>query len=184
MSQSKSARRAKPVSRGAKSSGGANETRGNSIGVAPNADRRCVSSELCAAARVMTTCLPARGDAPGSGTRAAHFFENGLSTRFDQEPRHLLAEFGRLFGGTGGALLNVLRAVDGADASVEDEFRAFDACPRAERNLAATLKRCEQGAFSDDRSARFGVVELGEEVGGFVVMEAGFNRDGALSYGG
>src|SRR5690348_9053493 len=96
----------------------------------------------------------------------------------------MFAERAGLIERSGGALLDVLLAVDAAHASFEDEFVAFDAGPGAERNLAAAFESGEQRAFGDDRAARFGVVEFLEGDGGFGVVGATFDSDGALADGG
>src|SRR6202035_548615 len=86
--------------------------------------------------------------------------------------------------GRGGSTLpEVLRAVDGADASFEDEFVVLGASPGADGNLAATLQRGEKGALGDDGGARFGIVERAENFRGFVVREAAFGSDSALTDG-
>ena len=59
-------------------------------------------------------------DAAGSATLTAHFFEDVLGAGVDQEFRHSLAERAGLIGRCAGALLDVLVAVDGADAGVKD----------------------------------------------------------------
>jgi hypothetical protein len=81
-------------------------------------------------------------------------------------------------------LLNELRAVHGADTSVENEFIALDARPTTHRDLAAPLKSGEQGAFGDDRGAGGGVIEHGKNVACFGIRESGFDADGALTDGG
>jgi hypothetical protein len=70
---------------------------------------------------------------------AAYLFEDGLRAGFPEKARDVFAEGSGLVAWGRGALADVLRAVDGAHASFEDEFPALGACPRAERNLAAAL---------------------------------------------
>ena len=95
----------------------------------------------------------------------------------------MFAESAGLIGRSGGALLYVLRAVNAADTGFEDEFVAFEACPRADRNLATAFKRAEKRAFGDDGAACFGIVELFNGGGGFGVIGAAFDADGALADG-
>ena len=102
----------------------------------------------------------------------------------DEEAAHVFAESASLIERGGGALLDVLRAVDATDTGFEDEFVAFDARPGAERNLAAAFERGEQRAFGDDGAARFDVVEFLERDGSFGVVGAAFDADGALADGG
>src|ERR1700730_8988083 len=139
------------------------------MGIAPELESFSKSSELCRAARVMTMRFPASGDCEVSATLGPDCFEDGLRAGLEEEARDVFAESGGLLGRRGGALADILRAVDGADAGFEDEFAALGAGPGAERNLAAALQRGEQGALGDDSGARFGVVERGEDFGGFVV---------------
>src|ERR1700751_3241926 len=95
-------------------------------------------SELCRAARVMTMRLPARDDwrnddsgAEGSATLATHIFQDVLRAGFDKQVGHAFAKGAGLLGRCGGALLNVLKSVDGAHAGVEDQFVILDARPSA-----------------------------------------------------
>ena len=87
--------------------------------------------------------LPASGDGDASATLASHGFEDGLRAGLEEETSDVFAEGGGLVGRCGGALSDVLRAVDGADAGFEDKFAALGSCPRAERNLTAALQRGE-----------------------------------------
>jgi len=122
----------------------------------------------------MTMRLPASGEAgvdeaEGSATLAAHFFKNVLGTGVDEEPGHAFSEGASLIGWSGVALLDVLEAVDGADAGVEDELVALHAGPSAEWYLAAALENGEERAFGDDGGAGFGVVEFFERSERFIV---------------
>ena len=87
----------------------------------------------------MRILLPASGDGDASATLASHCFQDGLRAGFEKEASYVFAKRGGLVRGGGGALADVLRAIDRADTGFEDEFAAFGACPSSERNLAATL---------------------------------------------
>src|SRR5262250_259245 len=106
----------------------------------------------------MTTRLPANGDARISPTLAARFLKDTLRASVDEKPGHTLAEIASLIGGSRGALLDVLHAVDRADARFQNEFAALDTGPCAERHLATTLQRGQQVTLGHDGSARFGVI--------------------------
>src|SRR5579863_8832665 len=165
--QSNSCQRRRAASSGAKFSGVEKATSGSEIGMAPRRSSLVTRSELCSTARVMTMRWPKSGDASlrgaaGSATLAAHFLEDRLGAGVNEETAHVFAEGTGLIERSCGTLLNVLRAIDAANAGFEDEFVAFDARPGAERNLAAAFEGTEQRAFGDDRAARFGVVEFFE----------------------
>src|SRR6266446_253433 len=96
----------------------------------------------------------------------------------------MLAKSGGLCGSCGGALPDILRTVDRADAGFEDEFAALGARPGTERHLAATLQRGEQGAFGDDGGAGFSIVQSAEDFGGFGIGQAAFGGDCSLTHGG
>jgi hypothetical protein len=74
---------------------------------------------------------PARGEAEDSAKLASYCFEDGLGTGFEEEAGDVFAESGSLVGRGGGALADILGAVDGADAGFEEEFAALGARPRA-----------------------------------------------------
>src|SRR6267378_4436891 len=112
---------------------------------------------------------PARGEAEASAKLTSDCFENGLGAGFEEETRDVFAKSGGLVWRCGGALADILRAVDGADTGFENKFAALDARPGAERNLAAAFQRGEQSAFSDYGGARFRIIESAEDIGGFVV---------------
>src|SRR6267143_2315661 len=117
--------------------------RGSRMGMAPWPESLSKSSELCSVARVMTMRFPARGDAKGSAKLTSYCFEDGLGAGFEEEAGDVFAKSGGLVWRCGGALADILRAVDGADAGFENKFAALDARPGAERNLAAALQRGE-----------------------------------------
>src|SRR5271157_703941 len=167
-----------------KSSGGANATMRNRIGWAPRSRNAASRDWLCSAARVITTRLPKRALAEDSATGTLHLFQNVAGAAFDQQLGHVLAELRGLIRWSRGPLSNILYAIHGADHRIHHEFAAFDARPRAEGHLATTLQSGKQGAFSDDGSARFGVIELAENVRGFRVVHASFDGDSALSHRG
>ena len=79
----------------------------------------------------MRMLRPARGDGEGSAKLATDCFEDGLGAGFEEEARDVFAESGGLVGRGGGALADILRAVDGADAGFQDEFAALGAGPSA-----------------------------------------------------
>ena len=83
--------------------------------------------------------LPARGDGNASTTLASHCFQDGLRAGLEEKASDVFAESGGLLGRRSSALPDILRAIDGTDAGLEDEFAAFCARPSAEGNLAATL---------------------------------------------
>src|SRR6267154_731828 len=132
----------------------------------------------------MTMRFPARGDTEGSAKLTSDCFEDGLGAGFEEEAGDVFAESGGLVWRCGGALADILRAVDGADAGFENKFAALDTRPGAERNLAAAFQRGEQSAFGDYGGARFRIIESAEDIGGFVVGEAAFRGDCALAHGG
>src|SRR5580704_14097599 len=121
--QSNSCQRRRAASSGAKFSGVENATSGKEIGIAPRRSSLVTRSELCSTARVMTMRWPKRADEPApalvrevrSATLAAHFLKDGLGARVDQEAAHVFAECASFSWRRGGALLDVLRAVDAAD---------------------------------------------------------------------
>ena len=82
---------------------------------------------------------PASGDSEGSAKLATHGFQNGLRAGFEEQAGDMFAEGGGLIGRGGGALADVLGAVDRADAGFENEFTALRAGPGTEGNLAAAL---------------------------------------------
>ena len=90
---------------------------------------------------------------------APDFFEDGLRAGLQEQASDVFAKSGGLIGRCGGALADILRAVDGADAGFEDEFAALGARPGTEGNLAAALQCGEQSTLGDDGGARFGVAE-------------------------
>src|ERR1700682_689276 len=112
---------------------------GWSMGLAPRASSSRTRDSVCSEARVMRIFLPASGDAEASAKLASDRFEDGLRAGFEEQAGDVLAESGGLVGRSGGALANILRAVDGADTGIEDEFVAFGAGPGAEGNLTAAL---------------------------------------------
>ena len=79
----------------------------------------------------MRMLRPARGEAEASAKLASYCFENGLGAGFEEEARNVFAESGGLVWRCCGALADILRAVDGADAGFEDEFPALGARPGA-----------------------------------------------------
>src|SRR4029077_1697371 len=105
---------------------------GWSTGLAPRASNSRTSDSVCSDARVMRIFLPARGDAEASTMLAPDFFEDGLRACLEEETRDVFAESGGLLGRGRGALADILRTVDRADAGVEDEFAAFLARPGTE----------------------------------------------------
>src|SRR6266404_9794467 len=117
------------------------------MGIAPEPESFSASSELCIAARVMTTRFPNSGDVPRSATLAAHFFQNRLRAGVKQQSGHVLAKSRGLIGSCRRALPNILHAVDRTHARFENEFTAFRARPCAQRHLAAALQRGEQRAL-------------------------------------
>src|SRR5712692_5946590 len=129
----------------------------------------------------MRMSLPARGDAEDSTTLSSYFFEDGLRAGFDEQAGHVLAESDGLVGRRRSALLDVLRAVDGADASFENKLSTLSARPGAEGNLAATLQRGEERALGNDGGTGLSIVQSAEDVGGFVVGEAAFSGNGTLA---
>src|SRR6266849_4392551 len=88
----------------------------------------------------MRIFLPASGDAEASTMLAPDFFEDGLRAGLKEQASDVFAESGGLLGRCGGALADILSAVDGTDAGFEDEFTAFRARPGAEGHLAAALR--------------------------------------------
>ncbi len=104
-----------------------------------------------------------------------------MGASFEKETAHTFAEGASLGGRGAGALLDVLRAVDAANAGFEDEFVAFHARPCAERNLAAAFERAEETTLGDDGAAGFGVVELFDGGGGIGVVGAALDADCALT---
>src|SRR2546423_12276464 len=108
MTQSNFFHLANSASSKAKFSGGANETRGSKTGMAPRAVSVSYSSELCKAARVITTRLPVKDDRRISATLTAHFLKNTLRARVDQQTSQVLAQSGSLLRRRGGALLHIL----------------------------------------------------------------------------
>src|ERR1700741_1937418 len=120
------------------------------MGIAPDSESFSKSSELCRAARVITMRFPASGEAEASATLTGDLFEDGLGAGFEEKTGDVFAKGGGLIGRCGGALADVLRTVDGADAGVEDKFAALGARPGAERNLTAALHGGEQSALGDD----------------------------------
>src|SRR5713101_2424864 len=168
------------ASRGAKSSGGAKLINGRRMGVAPRACRLLQSDSHCSAARVTTTRLPVSDEEVRLLTLPSDFFENIPGARLDQEPSHVLTKLRGLIRRRGGALLDVLHAIDGADTGFEDKFTAFDARPSTERHLAASVKRSKKSALANDGSARFRVVQYCESVGHLRIFQASLNDDGAL----
>jgi len=62
---------------------------------------------------------------------APDFFEDGLRAGLEEQASDVFAESGGLLGRCGGALADILSAVDGADAGFEDEFAALGTGPRA-----------------------------------------------------
>src|SRR5579862_5953706 len=185
--QSNSCQRWSAASSGAKFSGVEKATSGKEIGMAPRRSSLVTRSELCSTARVMTMRWPKRAEAAAdargerSATLAAHFLQDGLGAGVDEEAAHVFAEGAGLIERSGGALADVLNAVDAADAGFEDEFVAFDASPGAQGNLAAAFECAEERAFGNDCAARFGVVEFFERDGSFGVVGAAFDADGALA---
>src|SRR5215471_959528 len=147
-------------SNGLRSSGGANATSGNAIGIAPCSCNAASSDSLCAAARVTTTRLPASALAAASTTGTLHLFQNVPSTAIREELRHALAQLRRLLRRSGRALANVLHAVHRTDYGFHHQFTALQTRPGSQRDLAATLQRGEQRAFRDDGCARFRIVQL------------------------
>src|SRR5216684_6385193 len=157
---------------------------GWSTGLAPRASSARTSESVCSEARVIRIFLPASGDGEASTMLAPDLFEDGLRAGLEEQASDVFAESGGLLGRCGGALADILRAVDGTDAGFEDEFTAFRARPGTEGNLAAALQSGEQGAFSDDGGARFGVVERAKDFGGFGVGKATFGGNRTLTHGG
>src|ERR1700730_3322201 len=168
------------ASSGEESSGGANETNGSEIAMAPDVDNFSKSAELCSRARVTTMRFPAKGDGLASATLTAHFFENALRTGIDQQTRHTLAELPGLLGRSGRALLDVPHAIDRAHAGIENEFASLDPGPSAKRHLAAALEHGQQGALRDQGGAGFPVIEFLEHVGGLAIPGSTLHADGAL----
>src|ERR1700719_1066447 len=108
-------------------------------GLAPRASSSRTNDSVCSDARVMRIFRPASGDAEASAKLAPDGFEDGLRAGFEEQAGDVFAESGGLVGCGGGALADILRAVDGADTGIEDEFVAFGAGPGAKGNLAAAL---------------------------------------------
>src|SRR5260370_35945522 len=98
---------------------------------------------------------------------APDFFEDGLRASLKEEASDVFAESGGLLGRCGGALADILSAVDGADTGFEDEFTAFRARPGTEGNLAAALQSGEQSALGDNGGAGLGGVARAKDLGGF-----------------
>src|ERR1700751_3791951 len=101
------------------------------MGIAPVSQSLSKSSELCSAARVMTIRFPARGDAEASTMLSPDRLEDGLRAGFEGAAGDVFAESGGLVRSGGGALADIWRTVDGADAGFEDEFAALGAGPGA-----------------------------------------------------
>ena len=80
------------LSSGPKSSGSAKATNGNTSGIAPRSASSRANSSVSVIARVITMRFPASELARFSRTLTSHLFENGLRTRIDEQPRHVLAE--------------------------------------------------------------------------------------------
>src|SRR6266404_41567 len=131
----------------------------------------------------MTIRLPPREDGERSATLAVNLLENFAGSRINEELRDTSAEFASLFGRRGCTLANVLRAVWGTNDSVNGEFSPFEACPRAKRNLTATLKRCEQRALGNYGLTSFEIVKRRESIGNFCVFETRLNAESALADG-
>jgi hypothetical protein len=141
------------------------------------------SASLCAAARVMTIRFPSSADRTVSATLPAHFFQDGLGARLDQEPRHVFPDFSRLIRHSSGTLLHVLQSIHGTNARIQDELAPFDAGPGAQRYLASPLQRGQKRAFRDDGSASLCVVQMPQNVRRLCVLQPAFNRDGPLTHG-
>jgi hypothetical protein len=67
----------------------------------------------------MRMLRPARGEAEASAKLASYCFEDGLGAGFEEETRDVFAKSGGLVWRGGGALADILGAVDGADAGFE-----------------------------------------------------------------
>src|SRR5260370_30440311 len=132
----------------------------------------------------MRISLPARGGAEESATLSSPFIEDGLRAGLDEQAGNMSGESDGLVGRRRRALPHILRTVDGADASFENKFSALGARPRAERNLAATLKSGDERELGDDGGTGLSIVQSAEDVGGFVVGKAALAGDGALAHGG
>src|SRR5579859_1597970 len=153
-------------------------------GLAPRASSSRTSDSVWPEARVMRILRPTSGDAEASAMLGANCFENSLSSRFEEQARNVFAERGGLLRRRGGALTDILRAVDGTDAGFEDKFAMFGTGPGADGNLAAALQGCEQRTFRDDSGAGFRIVESAENIRCFVIRKAALRGDGTLTYGG
>src|SRR5882724_4109492 len=131
----------------------------------------------------MTMRLPPREDGERSATPAVNLLENFAGSRIDEELRNTSAEFASLFGRRGCTLADVLRAVWRTNDGVNGEFSPFEACPRAKRNLTATLERSEQGALRNYGLTSFEIVKRRESVGNLCVFETCLNAESALADG-
>src|SRR5262249_16266629 len=129
----------------------------------------------------MTTRLPANGDARISPTLAAPFLEDTLRPSVDEKAGHTLAQIASLIGGSRGGVPDALQAVDRADARFQNEFAALDTGPCAERHLATTLQRGQQGTLGHDGGARFGVIQFLERFCGLRIVRTALHGDGALA---
>ena len=127
--------------------------------------------------------LPPREDGERSATPAVNLLENFAGSRIDEKLRNTSAEFASLFGRRGCTLADVLRAVWRTNDSVNGKFSPFNACPRAKRNLTATLKRSEQRALRNYGLTSFEIVKRRESVGNFCVFETRLNTKSALAHG-
>jgi len=94
-------------------------TSGRTTGIAPRSESSFARTSLCAAERVITIRLPVKALGNASGTLAAHFFQDRLRARLDEQPRHVLSKLRRLIRCSGGVLLHVLRPVHGTNTRVE-----------------------------------------------------------------
>ena len=125
--------------------------------------------------------MPANADGERSATLAVHLFQNFAGPGVYEELRYALAKFASLVWRRAGALADVLCSVGRADDGVDCEFAAFESRPGAQRNLAAAFKGGEQSAFGDDGLSSFKVIEPGEGVGNFSILEARLNAQCALA---
>src|SRR5437899_9979249 len=131
----------------------------------------------------MTMRVPPTEDAEWSATLAVNVLENFACSRINEGLRATRAEFASLFGRRGCTLAYVLLAVRRTNDSVNGEFSPFEACPRAKRDLTATLKRSEQRALCNYGLTSFEIVKRRESVGNFRVFESRLNAESALADG-
>src|SRR5215469_6855182 len=169
-SQSKRSRFCKAASNGPHSSTGANRISGAQTGTASRSRKRSNRSWLCSSARVIKTRFPYNGDRAASPTGAVHLIQNVTRSALNQRPRHKLSELRRLLPRSARALPHILGAIHRAHHSVHQQLTPLDARPRADGYLAASLQLSQQRALRDDRAARFRIVQLFQNLRGFLIF--------------